>query len=197
MGYAARTVYRRPATWRRCVNRLVAWLAAMGLTPENTVCLEVAGRTTGLARRFAVTMATLGDERYLVSLAGEADWVRNLRAARGRAVIRHRARTEVWAEEIPVVQRGIVLAAYLTRRSLSKSSSAAARDYFGVNTHPSVEALQRIANYFPVFRVTPMGHQSAIPRAGTRQFANDSGPARAPGQSGTPPTCHRWAAFPR
>ncbi len=68
------------------MNRVVAWLAGVGLTPANTVRLEVRGRRTGRVRTFAVTTATRQGDRYLVSLAGEPNLERNLRAADGRAV---------------------------------------------------------------------------------------------------------------
>src|SRR5262245_19412986 len=87
MGYAEDAVYRRPHWLRRQVNRAAAVLAGLGLTPDNTVRLEVRGRRTGRMRSFTVTTAEWRGDRYLVSLAGESDWVRNLRAADGRAVI--------------------------------------------------------------------------------------------------------------
>ena len=152
-GYAARTTYRKPSRLRRLVNGIVAWLAGMGLTPADTVRLEVAGRRTGRPRAFAVTLAISGGERYLVSLAGESDWVRNLRAAGGKAVLRHGRRAEVSTQELPVGERAAVLAAYLSKRALSKSAAAAARDYFGLRAHPSSEALFKIAEHYPVFKV--------------------------------------------
>lgn len=155
VGYAQRAVYRKPGWLRRQVNRAVAWLAGVGLTPANTVRLEVRGRKTGRVRAFAVTTATWGGEQYLVSLAGESDWVRNLRAADGIAVISHGHRNRVRAEEIAAQQRAPVLSAYLERRALSKSPSGAARDYFGVQPHPPLEALERLADRYPVFKVTP------------------------------------------
>jgi len=152
MGYAARRKYRLGSWLRRHVNALVASLAGIGLTPANTVRLEVAGRKTGQVRAFAVTLAEMGNERYLVSLAGESDWVRNLRAS-GKAVMRHRYRAEIRVQELPAKERAAVLQAYLSRRALSRSPAAAARDYFGVDPHPSHEVLREIADYYPVFRV--------------------------------------------
>ena len=137
MGYAARINHRKPSRLRRMVNGMVAWLAGVGLTPADTVRLEVAGRRTGRPRAFAVTMATLGGNNYLVSLAGESDWVRNLRAAGGKAVVRHKRRFEVTTQELLVDQRAPILEAWLSKRALSKSATAAARDYFGVDAHSS------------------------------------------------------------
>lgn len=65
MGYAARATCRRPSRLRRMVNGIVAWLAGMGLTPPDTVRLDVVGRRTGKPRAFAVTMATRNGEHYL------------------------------------------------------------------------------------------------------------------------------------
>ena len=127
------------------------------MTPANTVRLEVRGRKTGRVRAFAVTTATWRGEQYLVSLAGESDWVRNLRAADGNAVIRHGYRSRVWTEEIAATQRAPVLGAYLEKRALSKSPSREARDYFGVEPHPPLEELERLADRYPVFRVAPAG----------------------------------------
>jgi len=152
MGYAARTKYRRGSWLRRRVNRVVAWLAGAGLTPDNTVRLDVVGRRTGKSHSFAVTLAVLHDERYLVSLAGESDWVRNLRAS-GKAVIRHGRREAIGVQELAVEDRPAVLHAYLSKRALSKSPAAEARDYFGVDPHPSREVLQGIADHYPVFKV--------------------------------------------
>lgn len=153
MGYAERTRYRPPRWLRRQVNHLVGWVAGVGLMPANTVRLEVVGRRTGRVHGFALTTATWEGERYLVSLAGESGWVRNLRAAGGQAVIRHRRASVVRTEEIPLAQRPPILKAYLDNRALSKSASGAARDYFGVAPHPDLEELERIADRYPVFRV--------------------------------------------
>jgi hypothetical protein len=157
MSYARREVYRKPGWLRRQTNRVVAALAGLGLTPANTVRLEVRGRTSGRMRAFAVTTATMGDDQYLVSLAGESDWVRNLRAAGGRAVIKHGSRRDVHTEELPVSMRGPVLRAYLEKRAMSKSPASAARDYFGVQPHPPLEELERIAQRYPVFKIVLTG----------------------------------------
>ena len=155
MGYAEDAVYRRPHWFRRQVNRAAAVLAGLGLTPKNTVRLEVRGRKTGRTRSFTVTTAEWRGDRYLVSLAGESDWVRNLRAAHGRAVIRHGSRRAFRTEEIPTDERAPVLSAYLQKRALSKSPAAEARDYFGVEPHPPLQELERIAKRYPVFKLIP------------------------------------------
>ena len=82
--------YRPPRRHIALVNRAVARLAALGLTPRNTVSLEVPGRRTGRLRRTSLVVAELSGYRYLVSLAGESEWVRNVRANENRASLRRR-----------------------------------------------------------------------------------------------------------
>ena len=51
---------------------------------------------------------------YLVAMLGErANWVRNVRAAGGRAVLRHGKKEAVRLEEVPVDQRPAILRRYL------------------------------------------------------------------------------------
>ena len=109
MAYKERVRYRPP---RRCIarlNRLVGRLAALGLAPSDTVELEVPGRRTGKPRRVSLVWAEHQGNRYLVSLAGESEWVRNVRAADYRAQIRHGRRQHVRLEEVPVGERAPIL----------------------------------------------------------------------------------------
>jgi len=76
---------RGPSFVSRQINRVVSWLATMGLTPSDTVTVEARGRRSGKPRSSVVTWVEHGGARYIVSLAGESDWVRNVRAAGGRA----------------------------------------------------------------------------------------------------------------
>ncbi len=84
------TFYRRPTKVTQAFNRLVGWLASRGLTPSDTITLEVKGRRSGTIRSNVVTWVEQDEERYLVSPRGESEWVRNVRAAGGEAVIRRR-----------------------------------------------------------------------------------------------------------
>jgi hypothetical protein len=97
---------------------------------------------------------------YPVALAGESDWVRNVRAADGRAVLRRRGRHQARLVELPLEQRPAVLAAYLRRGAERAGTTAAttqARAYFRRPPQPDLEELAAIAKYYPVFRVTYLG----------------------------------------
>ena len=153
MPYRDRARYRPPGRSVARVNRAVAWLAACGLTPRDTVALEVPGRRTGRRRRTAVVWAERKGHRYLVSLAGEAEWVRNVRAAHHEATIRRGRARKVRLEEVPVDRRAPILKAYLSKRAYSKSSRDEAREFFGVPPNASLDELAAIADHYPVFRI--------------------------------------------
>jgi len=96
--YAARTAYRPPAAWYRRTNWLGVLLTSAGLAPRDAVTLQVRGRTSGKARRVPILRTRHQGADYLVALAGESQWVRNVRAADGRAIIRHRGARSVHLE---------------------------------------------------------------------------------------------------
>ena len=153
MPYSERVGCRPPRPRIARVNRFVALLAVLGLTPRDTVALEVRGRRTGKLRRTALVCAQHGADRYLVSLAGESVWVRNVRAANYEVTIRRRTAKRVRLEEVPVSQRPPIIKAYLSKRAYSKSPEYEAREFFGVSAEATLEELDGIAERYPVFRI--------------------------------------------
>jgi len=94
-----------------------------------------------------MVVAVVDGQRYLVSMLGEnVHWVRNVRAADGRAVLRSGSREEVHLEEVPVDQRASILRAYLQR-------APGARPHVPVNKDAPIAEFEKIATEFPVFRV--------------------------------------------
>jgi deazaflavin-dependent oxidoreductase (nitroreductase family) len=147
---------RRPTSLGKGINGLWSWAAGHGLTPATwpgepaigTVSLEVRGRRSGRTRSNVVTWVQYDGDRYLVSMLGDhADWVRNVRAADGAAVIRHGGRQPVRLVELPVEQRAPVLRAYLKRTAI------ATRPHLGLDPDAPLEEFGRIAERHPVFRV--------------------------------------------
>ncbi|BCY09453.1 nitroreductase/quinone reductase family protein [Actinoplanes sp. L3-i22] len=155
--YAARTRYRPPAPWYRRLNRLGVLLTSIGLAPRDAVTLQVRGRTSGRPRRIPILRTRyLGDD-YLVALAGEAQWVRNVRAARGQAAIRRGRTRQVHLEELPAAERAEIILQYLwALRGRSSATSAAdqARFYFGLGVEATLGDVATIAAFYPVFRIT-------------------------------------------
>jgi hypothetical protein len=109
------------------------------------VTLEVRGRRTGRARSTPLVVAPLDGYRYLVALRGEGTgWVRDVRAAGGRAVLRHWQREPVRLEEVPPAARPPVIRRYLELVPGRRVDRAA----------PEAEGPRQAADV-PVFRVVP------------------------------------------
>ena len=148
-----RWLYRgnRPNGLARLLNRCWAVAHARGIAPDYLVTLEVAGRSSGRAISFPLVMAVVEGERYLVSMLGaEVAWVRNVKAAAGRAVLRHGRTERVRLEELPVERRAPVLKAYLR-------CAPGARPHIPVDKDAPLEDFEGIAPQVPVFRVLPAG----------------------------------------
>jgi hypothetical protein len=80
-------------------------------------------------------------------LGETASWVRNVRAAGGRAVIRHRRRETVVLEEVAVQRRPPILRRYL-------ALAPGARPHIPVDRRAALEEFKPIAAQFPVLRLT-------------------------------------------
>jgi hypothetical protein len=155
--YSARTAYRPPAAWYRRLNWLGVLLTSLGLAPRDAVTLQVRGRTSGKVRRVPILRTRYRGVDYLVALAGESQWVRNVRAARGHAVIRRRGARQVRLEELAPPERAEIIAEYLRagqRRSGAEANVDQARFYFGLDPEPSIDDIRAIVDNYPVFRVT-------------------------------------------
>jgi len=155
----AKWLYRggRPNWLARALNRLSATLHALGIARNYLVTLEVRGRRSGRTIKLPLVMAVSDGERYLVSMLGPGvDWVRNVKAAGGAAVLRHGRREEVCLEEVPVSQRAAVLKAYLQR-------APGARPHVVVDKDAPLPEFELVAGQYPVFRVVP--RNTASPRS--------------------------------
>ncbi len=139
----------RPNRAARVLNRLGAAVYALGVAPNYLVTLEVSGRRTGRVIRLPLVMVVFAGERYLVSMLGEkTNWVRNVRASGGNAVLRHGRREEVCLQEVAPGRRAPVLKAYLER-------APGARVHLPVNKDAPLEEFERVSHRFPVFRILP------------------------------------------
>ena len=94
--------YLKPPLFVRRVFNPLAMRFGIG----GAITLVVPGRRTGHLQKVPVIPVDHDGARYLVSTRGEADWVRNLRAAGGKGELRSRATTEAFrATEVPVDER--------------------------------------------------------------------------------------------
>lgn len=139
----------RPNRLARAINRAWATVFATGiLQPDRMVTLEVPGRRTGRVISFPLVVADYQGERYLVAMLGQgANWVHNVRAAGGRAVLRHGRTESVRLEEVDPGDRAPILRRYLER-------SPGGRTHIPVDRQAPLEEFERIAAQYPVFRIT-------------------------------------------
>ncbi len=155
--YSSRTRYRKPPDVYRRVNATIGpVINYLGLSPRDVVMLEVPGRRSGVVHHSLLVRTDVNGVHYLISLAGESDWVRNVRAALGKVVVGRRRRQSATLVELPVGERAPMLRAYLWRwgrRADSKSLASEARFYFGVRANASLEEIGEAAEHYPVFRI--------------------------------------------
>jgi deazaflavin-dependent oxidoreductase (nitroreductase family) len=123
---------RLPWFERRLVTPLLRLLAGrLGLDADGIQVLEARGRHSGAWHRTPLKVVACGGRRYLVSLHGASDWVRNLRANPQAQLRLGRHTQQVTAVELAEDARPPVLHAYLTatRRCTTRQLLA------GADTH--------------------------------------------------------------
>jgi hypothetical protein len=146
-----RWLYRggRPHTLAKILNGGWAWIHSLGLFPNYLVTLDVVGRQSGKVISFPLAMTVVNGERYLVSMLGnEANWVRNVRASGGKALLRHGKSEQVLLEEVDARLTAPILKAYL-------QIAPGARPHIPVSKDAPLSEFEKIASQFPVFRLEP------------------------------------------
>jgi deazaflavin-dependent oxidoreductase (nitroreductase family) len=152
-GDFTRWLYRgqRPNWIARILNRASAAVGSSGVAPNYLVTLEVTGRKSGRTFSLPLVVAVVGGQWYLVSMLGDnVQWVQNVRAAGGKAVLRHGRREEICLEEVPAGQRAPILKAYL-------QTAPGARPHVPVNKDAALSEFEKIAAAIPMFRVLSAG----------------------------------------
>lgn len=152
-----RWLYRTggPGAIAKVLNRISATQFAAGmLSPKRAVTLEVQGRRTGRLRSFPLVLVDLADERYLVAMLGnETNWVRNVRAADGRAVLCRGRREAVQLEEVEPGLRAPILRRYL-------ALAPGARPHLPVDRRAPLAEFERVVDRFPTFRIVAVAADS-------------------------------------
>ena len=137
----------RPKRLARVLNRIAALQHSYGIAPAAWVTLEVPGRRTGRMVSCPLVVADYQGRRYLVGMFGrDTNWVRNVRAADGHAVLRHGASEAVQLDEVEAGQRAPILRRYL-------AVAPGARPHLPVPMDAPLAEFERIAAEFPVFRI--------------------------------------------
>jgi hypothetical protein len=144
-----RWLYRggRPNRLAKIINKGWAYFHGLGFFPNYLVTLEVTGRQSGKTIDFPLAMTVMNGESYLVSMLGEnTNWVRNVRAAGGKAKLRHGSSEKVLLEEVDVTKRAPILKAFLKH-------APGARPHIPVDKDAPTSEFEKIASRYPVFLV--------------------------------------------
>ncbi|MDE3095421.1 MAG: nitroreductase family deazaflavin-dependent oxidoreductase [Chloroflexota bacterium] len=150
-GAVMRLFYRgwRPTRFGRWVNRFWCWWSGLGLPPSLMVALEVSGRVSGRRRSQVVVITTVEDQRYLVSMLGpQSEWVKNVEAANGDAVIRQGRRRRVHLAPVLPAERAPILREYVR-------IARGGRRHFPLPVGAPLSEFEAIAERYPVYRIDP------------------------------------------
>jgi hypothetical protein len=131
------------------VNPINGFLLRRGIGPAPQHLLSIAGRRSGTVHATPVAVLSIRGERFVVAGFDGSDWVRNARAA-GRGWLRRgRAVEQVALAELPVAERGPILAAFARQ----------VRGGTGFLTVPASASPAEFAAAgirHPVFRISPV-----------------------------------------
>ncbi|MFD2762550.1 nitroreductase/quinone reductase family protein [Micromonospora eburnea] len=133
----------------RLVNRLdVLLYGSRWLLPRRTAVLKVVGRRSRASTSVPVAITEHRGAEFLVSMLGpDANWVRNVRAAGGIAVLCRRGRDiPVVLEEVPPEHRAEILRRYL-------AIAPGARPHLGLEPTAPLARFRQIAPRHPAFRI--------------------------------------------
>ena len=142
--------YLRPGAVEGSFGRALVFLIRIGLVRGHFYVLEVRGRKSGRTISLPVDPLDLEGQRYLVCARGNANWVRNARAAGEVVLVRAMRRRSYAARELPPDMRPPVLKAYLDR------FASEVQRFFPVPKGSAVELFNDLAPRYPVFALQPL-----------------------------------------
>ncbi len=112
--------------------------------------LRVRGRKSGNMYELPVRIATMEDQRYLMSMLGESTWVHNLRAAGRAQLLAGQAVEQIHVDEIGGKEKAAFLLWYCQHPAYIQR----ARYGFKADTeHLTPAEIERLAEQYPVFRL--------------------------------------------
>jgi hypothetical protein len=135
----------RPTFLGRWINQLNCWWSGLGLPPRFQAALEVRGRVSGRIRSNPVVIATVEGKDYLVSMLGpNSDWVKNVEASHGDAVIRQGRRRLVRLVRVPPERRAPIIREYIR-------IATSGRRHFPLPVGAPLSDFEAIADRYPVY----------------------------------------------
>jgi deazaflavin-dependent oxidoreductase (nitroreductase family) len=144
------TRYDEPGRAAQAANRVIRWLAELGISIAGTQALRVRGRKTGKERGVVINLLTVDGVDYVVSPRGNTQWARNVRAAGVVQIGPRWRRRSSGITEVSDAAKPELLRRYLARWYWQ------VKDYVGGLTPESTdEQLLAAAPSIPVFELAP------------------------------------------
>jgi deazaflavin-dependent oxidoreductase (nitroreductase family) len=134
-------------------NVIMTFLLRLGLPIGPQALLTVTGRNSGLPRSTPVALTRSDDQWQLVSVYGEVDWVKNLRAAESALITRRGREIPVTARELgdreaaPVLRELVGSIGFIVRSVIGS--------HFATDPTAPLEAWEMEAHRHPTFVLTP------------------------------------------
>ena len=153
----------RVNTFARINNAIITWLLHLGIKVWSFSLLTVRGRKSGKQIETPLAIFVHDQKRYLIAPYGVVNWVRNLRAAGGEAILTRRRHSE----KIHAIELEPEAAAPIFRASLRSGPpgipapifrlyrSLSVLPYLNVTANSSLEEFEREVLTHPVFLLQP------------------------------------------
>jgi hypothetical protein len=144
-----RLLYRdwRPTLLGRWVGRLMIWWYGKSKSQGIVAVLEVRARLPNHNSTVPMVVTTVDDRQYLVSMLGpDSNWVKNVEAANGHAVLRQGRPRPVRLIPIELNEKAPILKQYVR-------VATSGRKHFPVAADAPLSEFQSIAGQYPVYRV--------------------------------------------
>lgn len=136
----------KPSPEAKAIHRRFVASPLPRILPVASV-LEVSGRRSRQEIQVPLVIVRYKRSWYLVSMFGEqSNWVKNVRASDGKAVLTHGRRRPVNLIEVPVSDRAPIIKRYLL-------FAIGARPHVQVQWKEPLSAFEVVAPLYPVFRV--------------------------------------------
>jgi len=105
--------YQEPSSFEKLFNRLLGFVAEIGVGPAYVRLLQVKGRKSGKIYSTPVSLLELDGKQFLVAPRGRTQWARNAEAA-GQVTLKRRGARTFRLRSLENTEKPPVLKAYLT-----------------------------------------------------------------------------------
>jgi deazaflavin-dependent oxidoreductase (nitroreductase family) len=148
MGTETKTpTYRAATPVEAAFNRVMGFLAGLGIGPRFIYLLQVRGRKTGRMHSAPVNLMAAGGKRFLVAPRGRTQWVRNAEAAGEITLKRGTKRQNYQLIPVSEAEKPEILKMYLDRYA------SAVQKFFPIPAGSESSAFRPIAANYPVFEL--------------------------------------------